>query len=371
MKKFITLAIAIMFSFSLFAQGSKGVIWETGSFNEVLAKAKKSKGKKLVFMDCYTSWCGPCKRMANEVFPTEEAGKYFNAKFINAKFDMEKGEGKDLLKRYKVAAFPTFLILDADGNEIGRVVGGGKLNEFIALVEKAMDVNNSPKKIKEKYDADKTVDNAVMYFKALSDAYMKNESKAFAEEVINNFKPSELFSETLWTYLKQNVGNSEKIHQYLVDHKDIAASKIGSENVNALLLQLYINKLYFYLTGDAVYGKIKKEEVTDDVVKSCISIVRLIAPSDDCFSTTIAKLAELRMEGKAEDIAKMYNYHNFAGENEVQIDSIEMLFIKLKEIGKENIEEYYKQKVEFYEDAIKNSNSWKDFFVQSKEKQNK
>ena len=62
--------------------------------SEALAKAKAEN--KLVFMDCYTSWCGPCKYMTETIFPQEKAGEFFNPKFVCVKFDMEKGEGKEL-----------------------------------------------------------------------------------------------------------------------------------------------------------------------------------------------------------------------------------------------------------------------------------
>ena len=366
-KQFITLAVAAMFSLSLFAQENKGVIWENGSFNEVLAKAKKGKNKKLIFMDCYTSWCGPCKKMANEVFPTEAAGKYFNANFINAKFDMEKGEGKDLMKRFNVAAFPTFLILDADGNEIGRIVGGGQLDDFIARVEKAKNINNSPKKVKEKYDADKSVENAAAYFKALSAAYMNDESRVFAETVVDDFKAGEVLSEELWPYIRQSVNGSDKLHKFLVDNKSTASSKYGTENINSLILKTYTNKLFYYLAGYGISGKDNKDDITDDVVKCCINNIRLLANSNDYLANTCARLAELRLSGKSDDMVKMYNYRNFAHINYMQIQSIERLFAALKEVSKENIEEYYKQKKEFFERSIKDVDAWKDMFVKSKE----
>ena len=116
MKKILLLISVMMISFSAFAQD--GVKWNEGTLQEVLNKAKsKKKGPKQVFIDCYTSWCGPCKWMANTVFPQKEAGDYFNKNFVCAKFDMEKDEGVDMKTKYAISAFPTFLILDV---EIGR-----------------------------------------------------------------------------------------------------------------------------------------------------------------------------------------------------------------------------------------------------------
>ena len=37
---------------------------------------------KYVFVDCYTSWCGPCKMMAEKILPLKEVGEYMNGKFV-------------------------------------------------------------------------------------------------------------------------------------------------------------------------------------------------------------------------------------------------------------------------------------------------
>ena len=91
--------------------------------------------QKLVFVDCYATWCGPCKMMTNNEFPKKEAGDYFNAKFVCAKFDMERGEGPEIARKYKVTAYPTFLVLDGRGEMVHRVVGADEITSFIKRVE--------------------------------------------------------------------------------------------------------------------------------------------------------------------------------------------------------------------------------------------
>lgn len=115
---------------------AKGIVFEEAPFAEILAKAKKEN--KLVFVDCYTSWCGPCRSLATKVFPDEEVGKYFNEKFVSTKIDMEKGEGPELAKKYGVSAFPTLLILDHEGNETGRIVGFRGADALIEAAENVL-----------------------------------------------------------------------------------------------------------------------------------------------------------------------------------------------------------------------------------------
>lgn len=116
----------------------KGIVFEDAPMAGILAKANKEN--KLVFVDCYTSWCGPCRSLATNVFPLDKVGRYFNEKFVNTKIDMEKGEGPELAKKYGVNVFPTLLILDHEGNEKGRIVG---FKEADALIEAAQNVLKS------------------------------------------------------------------------------------------------------------------------------------------------------------------------------------------------------------------------------------
>ena len=67
------------------------VVFEETGIIAVFQNAREEN--KLVFIDCYTSWCGPCKNMLNNVFTLSEAGEFMNAAFVCVKFDMEKGEG--------------------------------------------------------------------------------------------------------------------------------------------------------------------------------------------------------------------------------------------------------------------------------------
>ncbi len=160
MKRFLILAAAATIALSACAQNNSknttaaqnapqtianqqtqsGIKWENGTLMDALKKAKES-GKELVFLDCYATWCGPCKYMANEVFTTKEAGDYFNKKFVNIKIDMEKGEGIGLARELRIQGYPTFVILNSNGKELGRIVGGAQIGQFIKKVEEVLSKN--------------------------------------------------------------------------------------------------------------------------------------------------------------------------------------------------------------------------------------
>ena len=89
----------------------EGIELFEGTWEEALAKAEKEN--KLIFLDAYASWCGPCKRMSQDVFTHKKVGQYFNEHFINVKMDMEKGEGRLLSNKLNVQAYPTLFFLSA------------------------------------------------------------------------------------------------------------------------------------------------------------------------------------------------------------------------------------------------------------------
>ena len=97
------------------------VNFEKNNFQVSLAKAKKTN--KLIFLDIYTGWCGPCLQFSKTVLKDVEVSETLNSKFINLKYDAEVGEGIEINKKYNKSAYPSFiyptvLILDDNGNII-------------------------------------------------------------------------------------------------------------------------------------------------------------------------------------------------------------------------------------------------------------
>lgn len=117
------------------ARNTRTMTFTKGSWNELLAKAKKEN--KLIFLDAYTTWCRPCIMMAKNVFTLNEVADYYNEHFINVTMDMEKGEGPALVKKYKIKAYPDFLYIDGDGKIIHRNGGYKEAPEFIAVGKEA------------------------------------------------------------------------------------------------------------------------------------------------------------------------------------------------------------------------------------------
>ena len=90
------------------------------SFDAARAAAKAED--KLVFIDFYTTWCEPCKRLDKDTWTDAVVGKLVGDKAVALKLDAEK-EGRAVAQRFKVEAYPTLLLLKADGTEVDRIIG--------------------------------------------------------------------------------------------------------------------------------------------------------------------------------------------------------------------------------------------------------
>ena len=123
------LAIPVLLAFIPYFQADskkcvaieKGIRFETKGWDSALLEAKKHN--RLVFLDAYTSWCGPCKLLKKNTFTDKAVGDFFNTNFINVTEDMEKGIGLRLAEQYKVSAYPTLIITDFKGTIISYTIG--------------------------------------------------------------------------------------------------------------------------------------------------------------------------------------------------------------------------------------------------------
>ncbi|MEZ4886932.1 MAG: thioredoxin family protein [Chitinophagales bacterium] len=114
----------------------KSLQFEHTSFDEALAKAKREN--KPIFIDFYTTWCGPCKMMEQSVFTDSGIISLYNQNFVNLKIDAEKGEGIELAQKFRVAGFPYLVYLDSDGNMVQKHLGYMSVQMMMQMGKKSM-----------------------------------------------------------------------------------------------------------------------------------------------------------------------------------------------------------------------------------------
>jgi len=161
------LAIIVIFTASYLQGLAQGIEFFQGTWKDAMAKAKAED--KLLFVDAFAKWCGPCKAMAKNVFTQEKVGSYFNKNFINLKLDMEESDGITFGHKYPVSAYPTLFFLDGDGKVIKSVRGGQQADGLIAHGAEAIQKNDKSGQFEEKYLAgERGYDFMLNYVKALN-----------------------------------------------------------------------------------------------------------------------------------------------------------------------------------------------------------
>lgn len=234
--KLINLAFIclVIFSGILFlntAAFGQGIDFFDATWEEILAEAKKED--KLIFVDAYAVWCGPCKRMDAHVFPDPRVGSFYNANFINVKLDMERGEGIDFRRQYGVGSFPTFFFIRPDGEIAYRVSGAKPVDEFIQIGEMALRRMDDLDMLQRSFeDGNREPDFMVRYIRALkrtgeADLRIANEYLAEQEDIT--------IPENLSFILESCSEADSRIFDLLIQHRRDIEKLYSRERVNQVI----------------------------------------------------------------------------------------------------------------------------------------
>ena len=282
MKK-ISLLLLVFFSVITFGQGMK--FEENKSFKDLLALAKKEN--RLLFVDAFTTWCGPCKMMVKNVFPQEKVGEFYNANFINSKIDMEKGEGIDLAKKYNVRAYPTYLFINGDGELIHRVTSYYDVPEFIEVGKDAVDPAKQMGALKTKFEAGNTDPEFLKSFIKIF-AFADPELATTAAAKYFAGKKGEPLSQEDFSFLFSLTKDSNSpLYGEFVSRKDEMLKVMPEENYNKTLNTFQLNSLFntFYDKKTKIFDEKKyvaeasktksEKEVSNLLLKSKIRVAAL------------------------------------------------------------------------------------------------
>jgi thiol-disulfide isomerase/thioredoxin len=149
--------------------GAEGIRFFEGSWEETLKEAKRLD--RIIFVDAYAVWCGPCKKMAAEVFTDLKVGEFYNKNFVNLKLDAEKGEGLKFQEKYPISAFPTLFFIDYNGEIVQQVRGAQTVEAFLELGKKALGKLDRSSQFASDYEAGNRSPELILnYIRALNKA---------------------------------------------------------------------------------------------------------------------------------------------------------------------------------------------------------
>lgn len=227
MKKLSMIVSLMLMTSVMFAQG---IAFEPEGTTLDKATAKAKKESKLIFVDCYTQWCGPCKKMIRDVFPQEKVGKYMNARFVNLKIDMEAAYAEGLAKEWQVSGYPTFIIFTADGKEIGRFMGGSDADGFISRVAEKSAVDENAHSLEARWLSGER-DEAFLkeYLATLTTSYKRDDADVVAETLLNGKEETFAADRELADIFMKHINNPfASSFIYTVQHPEALEATVGA-----------------------------------------------------------------------------------------------------------------------------------------------
>lgn len=244
------ISIVFLASATLASAQSSNIRFEKSNWKQVLEKAKKEK--RMIFLDCYTSWCGPCKWMEKNVYNNDTVAGFYNSNFICMKIDMEKGEGFDLAKKYNITSYPSMLYLNAMGEVLHRTCGASMAKDFIENGRNALNPQKQLATYTNLFNSDASNSRiAYQYFELLEIAcQLDNEA---VKKYFSTQKDSNLTSSFNWKIIYRYADYASKPFQYLETNKVVFSKLYNSDSI-----ERKINSIYAYELQQARQNRNKK-----------------------------------------------------------------------------------------------------------------
>lgn len=265
-------SIMLLIAFTAFKVSAQNEIKfnQTKNWKETIGAAEKTG--KLIFVDCYTDWCGPCKWMDKNVFTEVSVATFFNGNFINVKVDMEKGEGLELRKKYSVKSYPTFLFVDSKGEVVHRTGSRMSVEEFLEEGKKAVNPKNGLTFLSQKYN------EGIRDLPFLLDYYLvlnktdRTIAAQIGKDIVSEISTQQLNTEFGWKAIKSLArSESDKLGAHFManqngynswskeEEREQVKDRLITSTINGLMKaddeQAFMDKLAFFKKSDQIDRK--------------------------------------------------------------------------------------------------------------------
>ena len=242
----IVLLIICKFAFANFAHernGATGGIQFTNQFSweEIQKKAKAER--RFIFIDCFATWCGPCKKMDQDVYVLDSIGDFFNKSYISVKVQMDSSlkddettkaryaDARFIMAKYKVNAYPTFLFFDPDGKLLQKTIGASSPGSFLNL---ARNVIESEGKYTESVKAYQNGDREMVLMRFVAKTALEFGDTLLAIKVSSDYfgrlNKTDAITKDNIEFIRKFIHNSEDVwFKFVLDNADTIDKVIRSD----------------------------------------------------------------------------------------------------------------------------------------------
>lgn len=251
MKKLVLTYLFLLCGVLLFAQSANSLndLFFKGSLSEAKAQAKAENKRVMVMVSA--TYCGPCKELEQKVYPTPEFRELCdkNNLIVIYYHDLDKRDPDDIHPTYKIAAYPSFIILGPDGKEIVRIVGPGFTKEaFCNRMNAILQPENSHDARKKLLEEDPST--AYEYIQFLRDGLLQEELENTLYDLLEKGPLESYFNEQWWQmYENYTTYIDSGIIRYMVDHPAEVAAVIGQEKYDRFLTERGLKMIYMRVSG--------------------------------------------------------------------------------------------------------------------------
>lgn len=242
-------------------KNENGIRFIKSSVEEAQKKAQQEH--KLIFMDCYTTWCGPCKMLSKKIFTKDTVGNYFNQRFINIKVDMETTEGKELAKRYNIKSYPTLLLLNPDGTLVHKIIGAVSAYELLRKIHRGTSPTTAYMALKKRFETETNYSPEFFtnYLIAMEDAGEINNPNEQAEAYFRSLPLKTKLTRQTWTLLQNFARNSQdSLTDFMLLHRNEMVKHIDMRDFDWKLESILCREMLIYLQEQKTFD-VKLDEL--------------------------------------------------------------------------------------------------------------
>lgn len=241
---FLTFLILVLIPVAGYGQIEFREIEKEEEWNTAIEDAKASG--KLIFLDIYATWCGPCKYLENNVYTDTGLGAYYNDNYINLKMDGETTFGAQMARKYSLSAYPTMYYLNADEKVITKLVGVREAEPLTTIGETISENAERLSYYEKNFRTGNLNAIELMNYQGL---LAKTEQTELANEVANMIIPSLKEEDILSPEFKSIVINSStdidgKVYQIVSENREKLNETWSDQEIDQLFANIFNATLF-------------------------------------------------------------------------------------------------------------------------------